>query len=55
MAVNIEDTLLRGVMALFVVKLDEFYLYLFLLLGYSQALGLVLPLFYLFDIDFVAE
>lgn len=54
MAVNIKDTLLRGVMALFIVKLDELYLYLFLLLGYSQALRLVLPFFYLLDIDFVA-
>ena len=55
MAVNIKDTLLRGVMALFVVKLDKLDFYLFLLLGYSQALRLVLPLFYLLDIDFVAE
>ena len=53
MPVNIYDRLLSRVVTLFVVKLDELDFDLLLFLSNSETFGLMFPLFYLFDVNFV--
>ena len=55
MPINIQNTLLRRVMPLFVVKLDKLYFNLLFFLRNSETFRLIFPFFHLFDINLITK